>query len=157
MFIASVALPIWPLIGWGLFGQDGWDFVGLVVAMPILFLALIAVSGLIYARPTVRREKAVAWWDVAILTLWHVFIVGFGLFGPNTSTFAVLGVLTGIAAFWYAVWAFFTDATKRAKEALAEFEQMATAPTQRRVPPAGSQGSTGEPVIIVRESPKDDR
>ena len=157
MFIASVALPIWPLIGWGLFGDDGWDFLGLVIAMPILFLALMAVSALIYARPTVRREKAVAWWDIAILTLWHVFIVGFGLFGPNTSTFAVLGVLTGIAAFWYAVWAFFTDATKRAKEALAEFEQMATAPSQRRVPPAGSQQSTGEPVIIVRETPKDDR
>ncbi|MFU8947056.1 hypothetical protein ACLRGF_10020 [Mycetocola zhadangensis] len=154
MFIASVALPIWPLIGWGIFGGGGWEFLGLVIAMPILFVVLLAVSALIYVRPTVRREKAVAWWDVAILTLWHALIVGFGLFGPNTSTFAVLGVLTGIVAFWYVVWAFFTDATKRAKETLAEFEQMATAPSQRRVPPAGM---TNENVIIVQENPEDDR
>jgi hypothetical protein len=153
MFIASVALPIWPLIGWGLFGGGGWEFLGLIIAMPILFLALIAVSALVYARPTVRRERAVAWWDVVILTLWHALIVGFGLFGPNTSTFAVLGVLTGIAAFWYVVWAFFTDAAKRARETLAEFEQMATAPTQRRVP---SAGTSGENVIIVQENQRDD-
>ncbi|WP_147440897.1 hypothetical protein [Mycetocola zhadangensis] len=154
MFIASVALPIWPLIGWGIFGGGGWEFLGLVIAMPILFVVLLAVSALIYVRPTVRREKAVAWWDVAILTLWHAFIVGFGLFGPNTSTFAVLGVLIGIVAFWYVVWAFFTDAARRARETLAEFEQMATPPTQRRVPPAGS---TGDNVIIVQENSTDER
>ncbi len=156
MFIASIVLPIWPLIGWGIFGGGGWEFIGLVIAMPILFLALTAVSLLIYARPTVRREKAVAWWDILILTLWHVFIIGFGLFGPNTSTFAVLGVLAGIVAFWYSVWAFFTDAARRARETLAEFEQMATAPTVGRVPP-GSSTVSEEHVIIVQESPRDER
>ncbi|AWB86738.1 hypothetical protein C3E77_08970 [Mycetocola zhujimingii] len=155
MLIASVALPIWPLIGWGIFGGGGWEFVGLVIAMPILFLALAAVSLLIYARPTVRREKAVNWWDVLVLTLWHVFIIGFGLFGENTTTFAVLGVLAGIAAFWYSVWAFFKDAAKRARETLAEFEQMATAPTIGRVPP-GATGVASEQVIIVRENPRDE-
>ena len=150
MVIAAVVLPIWPLIGWGIFGGGGWQFLGLLISMPILFVAMLAVAGLIWARPTVRREKAVSWLDVGILTIWQVSVIGFGLFGPSSNAFAVLGVLAGIAAFWVVLWEFFTDARDRARETIAEFEQMAARPTvgQNRSPVRD-----GEELIVIRETP----
>lgn len=155
MLIAAVVLPIWPLVGWGLFGGGGWEFLVLVVSMPILFVTMAIVAGLIWARPTVRREKAVSWLDVGILTLWQACVIGFGLFGPASNLFAVVGVLAGLAAFWVVLWEFFEDAKKRAKETMAEFEQMAARPSMRGNPPLAREG---EELIVIRETeirPKD--
>lgn len=155
MLIAAVVLPIWPLVGWGLFGGGGWEFLVLIVSMPILFLTMAAVAGLIWARPTVRRERAVSWLDVGVLTLWHACILGFGLFGPASNGFAVVGVLAGLAAFWVASWEFFTDARKRAQETMAEFERIATRPTMGRTAPLARDG---EELIVIKEvqiPPKD--
>ncbi len=148
MVIAAVVLPIWPLVGWGIFGGGGWQFLGLLIAMPILFVTMMIVAGLIRARPTVRREKAVSWLDVGILTVWHVAVIGFGLFGPSSNAFAVLGVIAGLAAFWLVLWEFFTDARNRARETLSEFEQMAARPTVRSSP---RPVRDGEEVIVIRE------
>jgi hypothetical protein len=103
----------------------------------------------------VRREKAVSWLDVGILSLWHASIIGFGLFGPSSNGFAVLGVLAGLAAFWIVLWEFFTDAKKRAQETMAEFERMASRPTVRRGAPLARDG---EELIVIKEAqipPKD--
>jgi hypothetical protein len=154
MFIAAVALPIWPLIGWGIFGGGGWQFLVLIIAMPILFVTMLAVAGLIWARPTVRREKAVSWLDVGVLTLWQACVIGFGLFGPASNAFAVLGVLAGLAAFWAVLWEFFTDAKKRARETIAEFEQMAARPTLRG---ESRTRSGADEVIVIRETRDDPR
>ncbi|GHD38662.1 hypothetical protein D9V29_06990 [Mycetocola manganoxydans] len=148
MFIAAVVLPIWPLIGWGIFGGGGWEFLVLIISMPVLFIAMLTVAGLIWARPTVRREKAVSWYDVGALTLWQASVIGFGLFGPASNAFAVLGVLAGIATFWLVLWEFFTDAKKRARETLAEFEQMAARPTLRPNRPRGD----AEEIIVIQET-----
>jgi hypothetical protein len=155
MVIAAVVLPIWPLIGWGIFGGGGWQFVALLIAMPILFVAMLSVAGLVWARPTVRREKAVSWLDVGILTLWQVSVIGFGLFGPSASAFAVFGVIAGLATFWVVLWEFFTDARDRARETFAEFEQMAARPTLR---PNTPRVPDGEELIVIKEAqipPKD--
>ena len=149
MVIAAVALPIWPLIGWGIFGGGGWQFLGLLISMPILFVAMMAVAGLIWARPTVRRERAVSWADVGVLTLWHASVIGFGLFGTWSNAFAVLGVIVGLAAFWLVLWEFFTDARDRARETLAEFEQMAARPSNPNLPGIRD----GEELIVIREKP----
>jgi hypothetical protein len=155
MVIAAVALPIWPLVGWGIFGGGGWQFVALLISMPILFVAMLTVAGLVWARPTVRRERAVSWLDVGILTLWQACVIGFGLFGPASSAFAVFGVLAGLAAFWVVLWEFFTDARDRARETLAGFEQMAARPTVRQNPAIVRDG---EELIVIEEkwiAPKD--
>lgn len=149
MVIAAVALPIWPLIGWGIFGGGGWQFVALLISMPILFVAMIAVVGLIWARPTVLREKAVSWLDVSVLTIWHVSVIGFGLFGPASNAFAVLGVIAGLAAFWLVLWEFFSDARNRARETFAEFEQMAARPSMNPNQPLVSES---EEIIVIRET-----
>lgn len=151
MVIAAVVLPIWPLVGWGIFGGGGWAFLGLLISMPILFVAMMVVAGLIWARPTVRRERAVSWPDVGILTLWHVSVIGFGLFGPASNAFAVLGVIVGLAAFWLVLWEFFSDARERARVTIAEFEQMASRPSTSN--PAGIRN--GEELIVIREKPID--
>ena len=150
MVIAAVVLPIWPLIGWGIFGGGGWAFLGLLISMPILFVAMMGVAGLIWARPTVRKERAVSWPDVGVLALWQACVIGFGLFGPASNLFALVGVLAGLGAFWLVLWEFFTDARDRARETLAEFEQMAQRPTVRDNP-AGIRD--GEELIVIREKP----
>jgi hypothetical protein len=158
MLIAAVVLPIWPLVGWGIFGGGGWQFLVLVIAMPILFVTMAIVAGLIWARPTVRREKAVSWLDVGVLSLWQACVIGFGLFGPSSNAFAVLGVLAGLAAFWVVSWQFFTDARKRARETMAEFERMAARPTMRPGTPNAPIARDGEELIVIRETqipPKD--
>ncbi|WP_411721015.1 hypothetical protein [Mycetocola sp.] len=155
MFIAAVALPIWPLIGWGIFGGGGWEFLVLIIVMPALFVSMITVAGLIWARPTVRKQKALSWPDVGVLTLWQVCVIGFGFFGPASNAFAVVGVLAGLAAFWLVGWEFFTDAKKRAKETMAEFERIATRPGMR---PKAPLARDGEELIVIKEAqipPKD--
>ncbi|GAB3616823.1 hypothetical protein GCM10027416_13800 [Okibacterium endophyticum] len=150
MFIASVALPIWPLIGWAVFGDSGWEFLGLIVAMPILFLALLAVSLLILARPEVRAGTGVSWPDVAVLTAWHVAVIGFGLFGASSSLFAVLGVVAGLAAFWLAIWELVRGAARRTRATFAEFERLA------QQSPAGAprRPDDGGEFIVIEEHPR---
>jgi len=143
MLIAAVALPIWPLIGWSIFSQGGWAFLGLVVAMPILFVAMAAVDLLIYMRPAVRRTGALSWIDVGILALWHALIIAFGFFGATASLFAVLGVCAGVAAFWLSIWQLIRDAARRTRETLAEFERIASRPSPGPV--------DGGEVIVIEE------
>ncbi|HEV7848089.1 MAG TPA: hypothetical protein VGO88_02035 [Mycetocola sp.] len=155
MFIAAVALPIWPLVGWGIFGGGGWEFLVLMIVMPVLFVTMLIVAGLIWARPAVRRAAAVSWLDVGVLSLWQACVIGFGLFGPSSNLFAVVGVLAGIAAIWVVSWEFFTDAKKRAKQTMAEFERIATRPRMR---PNAPLARDGEELIVIKEAqipPKD--
>lgn len=170
MFLAVVVLPIWPLIGWGVFGGGGWDFVGLLISMPILFVVLLIVSLIFYARSSVRASRELAWGDIGVLSVWHASIIGFGFFGPTMTWFAVLGVLAGIAALWYGLWQLVRETAARSKAAMAEFERLAQ---QGGTPGFGQPGGfipgsgAGSPrggyrpgddddeIIIIEESPRD--
>ncbi|MFC6355244.1 hypothetical protein [Luethyella okanaganae] len=169
-FVAAVALPVWILVGWGVFGQGGWGILGLLLVCPVVFVTLTAVSLLVYARPTVRRERAVSWTDVALFTVWHGAVIGFGFFGSTTTLFAVLGVLAAIAGFWISLWELFTDGARSMRVTLDAFEQAAM-PSQpaagpgvprsgqrgeQPAEPAGRPGSGSFPgdgeVIVIREA-----
>ncbi|MFG6401658.1 MFS transporter permease [Microbacterium sp. P04] len=82
-FPAAVVLPLWLLVGWGVFQEGGWAFLWvLFIAIPSVFLGEIALTLLVRARGTVRVERAVSWWDVAGFTAWHVLIIATGFYNP---------------------------------------------------------------------------
>jgi len=123
-FIAIIALPVWLLVGWAIFGSGGWGTLGLVIVVPIAFLTLGVVALLVNARPTVRRERAVSWTDVAVLGLWHAAIIGTGFYTGSTW-FGLLAVVGAIAAFWVVLWQLVRDGARRMNATMAEFERVA--------------------------------
>jgi hypothetical protein len=150
-FIAAIVLPVWLLVGWSIFGSGGWGLFGLVLACPIAFVALITIALLNYARTSVRRAKAVSWRDVAVLTAWHLSIVGIGFFGFGGAWFAVAAVILAIVAFWVAVWALLTDTRKRVAAAFAPaVDAEREAPRPAYLGPRGSFANDAT-VIIVQE------
>jgi hypothetical protein len=153
-FIAAIALPVWLLVGWGVFGGSGWGLIGLLVVCPVAFLALIAIASLIFARKQVRAQRAVSWLDVGILTAWHLAIVGIGFYGPGATWFAVGAVVLGVAAFWIVVWELLTETRKRVASVFERIEEAAQAPST-----LGPRGAFSEDsdVIVIREGDTGDR
>jgi hypothetical protein len=167
-FVAAVVLPLWVLIGRGLFGAAvGWQFLLLVVLMPLLSIAMFAVGGLTAARKEVRRLRAVAWLDVAVIGAWHVAILALGFFlvdsnaggdGGSSAFTRVAGqdverlssalanasgalvVVLAVAAFWVAVWQFVRETRARVKSAIETIERDA-----RWVNPDGLPSRLGAP------------
>lgn len=169
-FAAIFILPAWPFVGWGLFGESGWSLLGLVIAMPILAIALAAIAFLISARASVRTTKLVSWTDVGLLALWHLTIICFGTFSSGVALWAVLGVAAGLAAFWGSIAQLITETSQRARETMAEFERMAAMPGTIPGAVPGTGPATGVPTqrfdrgpvdggefIVVEESKPDDR
>ncbi|MEQ6898612.1 MFS transporter permease [Microbacterium sp. KR10-403] len=99
---AAIVLPAWLLVGWAVFNASGWAFLGILfVAAPAVLVGELVLALLIRARPTVRTERAVSWWDVLGLTVWHALIIVFGCFIQPVS-FAVLvaAIIVFLAVFW---------------------------------------------------------
>ncbi|QHC66851.1 hypothetical protein GSU68_09950 [Rathayibacter sp. VKM Ac-2759] len=108
---AAIVLPLWILLGYGLFGgSSGWTVLGLVIALPILAVCLAVVAGIVSFRVTVRPTRTPAWGDVAALGAWHASLFAFGFFPPGAWAIGLLSVLLGLVAFWHSTWRFATDA-----------------------------------------------
>jgi hypothetical protein len=122
---AAVVLPVWLGIGWALFGGGGWGTLGLVIVVPVAFIALSVVALLVWIRPTVRAQRAASWADVAIVGAWHASIIGIGFYGQGATSFGVLAVLLAIAAFWSSVWQLISDGARRVQATMTEFERLA--------------------------------
>jgi hypothetical protein len=147
-FPAALVLPAWLLVGWGIFGSGGWSFLGLIILCPVLFIALIAVALIIFARSGVRSARAVSWRDVGLLAAWHASIVAFGFFTPASGWVAVAGILLGLAAFWITLGELFSDTSRRIQATFEAYEQAAR-PQEVRQPPAD-----GGEYIVIEESHK---
>ncbi|AZZ55356.1 hypothetical protein [Rathayibacter iranicus] len=110
-FPAAIVLPLWILVGYGLFGgSSGWTVLGLVIALPILSVALAVVASIVAFRVTVRPTRIPAWGDVAAVGAWHLSLVALGFFPPGAWALGVLSVALGVAAFWHSTWRFVSDA-----------------------------------------------
>ena len=108
---AAVVLPLWILLGYGLFGgSSGWTVLGLVIALPILALSLAVVASIVAFRVTVRPTRTTAWGDVAALGAWHASLIALGFFPPGAWALGLLSVLLGVVALGHSVWRFFHDA-----------------------------------------------
>lgn len=119
-FGAVAVLPLWLLIGRGIvFGDSGWDFVGLLIVCPILALFMAIVIGLTYARKSVRQAKAMSWADVAAHSAWYASLILAGFLAhPGV---AVLAVVLSVGMFWLQLWQLITDVGKRVNRAIEQF------------------------------------
>lgn len=153
-FIAAFALPLWLLVGWGIFGGSGWGLIGLLLLCPIAFVALLAIALLIFSRKPVRQHRAVSWLDVGILTAWHLAIIGIGFYGSGATWFAVGAVVLGVASFWCVAWQLLSDARKRVASVFEQIDEAAKAD-----PSLGPRGTfqADSDVIIIREENPDHR
>lgn len=159
-FIAAFAIPVWLFVGWGVYGGSGWGFLGILITAPVVFIALLVIALIVFARPAVRRERMVSWKDVALFTVLHGSLIALGFFGQNTTLFVALALLAGIAGFWLSLWELFTDSARSMRATMAAFEQAAAPPQQAQQQgqqPAPSPQQQGQqPPRVPPRKPGDD-
>ncbi|GAB3613600.1 MFS transporter [Humibacter ginsengisoli] len=148
---AVPVLPLWLLVGFGVFGGGVGGFFLLFLGSGVLFVFLAVLAGLTRLRPRVRGEKAPGWWDAAATLAFHLALVGLGFFGATGVAFGVAAVVLGLATFWLTLWELVhewrdrvSSAVSRASAADAR-KQAAEGQSRRRGPDDGD-------VIIVHES-----
>jgi hypothetical protein len=155
---ATFVLPTWLAVGWAVYGGGGWGTLGLIITVPVAFIALAIIALLVWARPTVRAERAASWTDVAVVGLWHLSVIGLGFYGDASGFFGVAAILLAITAFWAAIWQLVSDGARRVQATMDEFERVASAPyrpapdAQGEMPARRSHlGDDDGDVIVVRE------
>ncbi|WP_417564571.1 MFS transporter permease [Microbacterium sp.] len=99
---AAIVLPVWLVVGWAIFNASGWAFLGVIfVAAPAVLVGELIVALLIRARPTVRSSRAVSWWDVLWITVWHGLVIAFGCyFEESFAIILVCAIIAFLALFW---------------------------------------------------------
>lgn len=157
LFPSAVLLPAWMLIGSAVFGGGGWETLGVLLASIVLFVALAAISGIIFARPGVRAAKAVSWLDVAIVTVIAASAITLGFDTAASTAASVLLIVAVIGGFWAAVWQFFTEARKRVQDVFASFEAQPAAPGAGFRPNQVPAGIRNDGEYIVIETSRDTR
>lgn len=84
LFPAVLVLPLWLLVGWGVFQAGGWAFLWvLFVAIPSVGIAQLLLSLLVRGRPSVVANRAVSWWDVAGFGVWHALTIAVGFYSER--------------------------------------------------------------------------
>ncbi|QDZ14090.1 MFS transporter permease [Humibacter ginsenosidimutans] len=150
--IAIPVLPLWLLIGWGIFGAGAAGFFLLFLGAGVLFVFLGVLAGLTRLRPGVREERAVGWWDAVATVAFHLAVIGLGCFGPTGVAFGVATVLFGLATFWLTVWELLGEWRQRMSGAAAQASvRPDTAPGQRQAHGYRPPPDDGD-VIIVHET-----
>jgi hypothetical protein len=157
LFPAALVLPLWLLIGWGVF-QSGWAILWvLFIAMPSVLLGELLIAFLVRARARVRQARAVSWQDAAGIVLWHGLTIAVGFF-PNAFGWVLTGaVVAFLAVFWSTLWQLWRESASALRRAmdpdlLAEGTSAGAAPQ----PPTSSSASTApgrHQVIVISESP----
>lgn len=98
LFPAALVLPVWLLIGWGVFTGGGLAFLWvLFIACPSVFLGQLLIAFLIRSRASVRTAQAVSWWDVLGLTIWHGLTIAVGFYSGAWFAAVLVGaIIAGI-------------------------------------------------------------
>lgn len=154
LFPAAFVLPMWLLLGWGVFRAGGWVFLWvLFIAIPSVFIGQLLMSFLVRARPSVRRDRAVSWLDVAGFAVWHILVI---LVGCYVETWFPLALTAAIAAAVLLLWSSLRQLRREAATVMsAGFTQ--TGFTQTGFDHSGASQSSGfvKPgeVLIVTDVP----
>ena len=110
---AAFVLPLWLLIGWGVFNAGGWAFLWvLFIALPSVFVVQAVLTLLNRARSSVRRTGAVSWLDIAAFTTWHVLTILVGLFSEAWFGLTLaLAIVAAVGVFWVQLWQLWREST----------------------------------------------
>lgn len=99
---AALVLPLWLLVGWGIFsGGAGTLLSVLLILAPAVLVGELLIALLVRLRPSVRAARAVSWRDALGIVVWHGLIVAVGCF--VSATFGVVVVIAALAyvvLFW---------------------------------------------------------
>ena len=146
---AAFVLPLWLLVGWGIFNTGGWAFLWvLFLAIPGVFLWELLLTLLVRARGTVRLHRAVSWWDVLGFGVWHALVIALGFFDPAWWAAAlVTAIIAGVGLFWLSLWQLWSEAKPtrmvyRSSAGVTYLTPMAPEPTV-----------DAQEVIVVTEKP----
>lgn len=112
MFPAALVLPLWLLIGWGVFNAGGWAFLWvLFIAMPSVLIGQIVLTLLQRARPSARETQLASWWDVLGFGIWHALTIAIGCY-PQAwfALLLVAAIIVAVGLFWLMLWQLFDEA-----------------------------------------------
>lgn len=126
-FGAAVVLPLWIFIARGIVNDGlGWDIVSYLFVCPALFVIMMVIAVLNYARKSVRASKQLSWLGAGIqLALYSVLIVA----GFVTSPVVVaLVAIIVVGAFWVAVWELVTETRSRFRGFVDELGRVSAQP-----------------------------
>ncbi len=109
---AALVLPLWLLIGWGVFQAGGWAFLWvLFIAIPSVLVGQIVFSLLVRARPSARHQRAVSWWDLAGFGLWHALTIALGFYPEGAFGWLLTAaIVVGLAMVWLLLWQLWAEA-----------------------------------------------
>jgi len=128
-FAAVIVLPLWIVIARSLSVHSlGAQDLLIFLSWPVLAVALAVTAGLTVARAAVRSARAVAWSDVAVLSLWYAVAIAYGVFISLSSTLGAgltggLLALVSAASVAFAVWQLLQAARRRVETVFAGFDQ----------------------------------
>lgn len=150
LFPAAFLLPLWLLVGWGVFNAGGWAFLWvLLIAIPSVFIGQLVLTLLVRARGTVRAQRAVSWWDVAGFTVWHLLAISLGLFVESWwAPVMILTVFVGVALVWLELWQLWREA--RPMRLLQTSEGIGYIPAPPTAAQDGTAGGRHE-VFVINE------
>ena len=150
---AAIVLPLWLLVGWGVFNAGGWAFLWvLFIAIPSVFAGQLVLTLLVRARGTVRAERAVSWWDVLGFGVWHLLTLSLGFFVQAWwAPVLVVTIIAGLALFWLQFWQLWREA-KPAAVLLRTSHGLGYLPPEGPSPSA--QAEPERDVVIIAEKPR---
>lgn len=146
---ASLVLPAWMLVGWAIFGRNGWGLLWvLLMAIPGVFIAQLVLTLLTRSRPSVRAERAVSWLDVAGFGVWHVLTILVGCFIDGAFPWLLTAaIVTAVVLLWMQLWQLWNEARGAGARLRETITWSTLAPSQH------SDRAAGEPdVIVIEES-----
>lgn len=154
LFPASVVLPLWLLIGWGIFNAGGWAFLWvLFIAIPSVFVGQIVLTLLVRSRTSAREARMVSWWDVLGFGVWHALTIAVGFYPQAWFPLLLTGAIAAaVAMFWLMLWQLWSEARgasariRVAPSMVTDFE-----------PDAGEAAVGPQEVFIVQEKPAAER
>jgi len=155
---AAFVLPLWLLIGWGIFNAGGWAFLWvLFIAIPSVFIGQLTLTLLVRARASVRETRMVSWWDVLGFTVWHALTIAVGCYPQAWFPLLLTGaIVVAIAMFWLVLRQLWDEA--RGAVGISVTTPAGTMPTAERPQPAAEprrprQTSAQGDVFVIREKP----
>lgn len=152
LFPAAFVLPLWLLIGWGVFSGGGWAFLFLFIGIPAVFVGQLILTLLVRARPSVRISRAVSWWDVAGFGLWHVLTIAVGFYPTWFAPALTLAIIAGIGLIWLSLWQLWREA------GAAGGIRVVTTSWRTPVVDESSDAQTADSeVFVIREKPDAER
>ncbi|GAB3633537.1 hypothetical protein GCM10027421_28900 [Microbacterium shaanxiense] len=154
---AAFVLPLWLLIGWGIFNAGGWAFLWvLFIAIPSVFIGQLTLTLLVRARASVRETRMVSWWDVLGFTVWHALTIAVGCYPQAWFPLLLTGaIVVAIAMFWLVLRQLWDEA--RGAVGISVTTPAGTMPTAEPQPAAEPrrprQTSAQGDVFVIREKP----